>query len=75
MKLTEHNEKVLEKFATMIINRMEQMKSGDWKQGWIGRTYGGSPHLLHVEAGQQAWRPRQQGCQINARNLLGLLHH
>ena len=43
MKLTEHNEKVLEKFATMIINRMEQMKSGDWKQGWIGRTYGGSP--------------------------------
>lgn len=43
MKITEHNEKVLEKFATMIIARMEQMKSGDWKQGWIGRTYGGSP--------------------------------
>lgn len=43
MKLTEHNEKVLEKFATMIIDRMEQMKSESWKQGWIGRTYGGSP--------------------------------
>ena len=43
MKLTEHNERVLEKFATMIVERMEQMKSEDWKQGWIGRTYGGSP--------------------------------
>ncbi len=43
MKLTDHNERVLEKFATMIVERMEQMKSGDWKQGWIGRTYGGSP--------------------------------
>lgn len=43
MKLTEHNERVLEKFATMIVARMEEMKSESWKQGWIGRTYGGSP--------------------------------
>ena len=43
MKVTEHNEKVLEKFATMIISRMEQMKAGDWKKGWVGRTIGGSP--------------------------------
>lgn len=43
MKLSERNERVLEKFATMIVARMEQMKSGDWKQGWIGRSYGGGP--------------------------------
>lgn len=33
----------MEKFASMIISRMEQMKASDWKQGWIGRTIGGSP--------------------------------
>ncbi len=43
MKINEHNEKVLEKFAEMIISRMEQMKSGTWKKGWVGRTLGGSP--------------------------------
>lgn len=43
MKINEHNEKVLEKFASMIVERMEQMKSSDWKKGWIGRTLGGSP--------------------------------
>lgn len=43
MKITEHNEKVLEKFATMIITRMEEMKSEQWKKGWIGKTIGGSP--------------------------------
>lgn len=43
MKISATNEKVLEQFATMIIARMEQMQSGDWKKGWIGRSYGGSP--------------------------------
>ena len=52
MKLTDHNERVLEKFATMIVERMEQMKSGDWKQGWIGGTYGGSP--VNIDSRQLA---------------------
>ncbi|KXB86059.1 hypothetical protein HMPREF3034_00007 [Prevotella sp. DNF00663] len=43
MKINEHNEKVLEKFATMIIERMKQMKAGQWKKGWVGRTLGGPP--------------------------------
>lgn len=43
MKFTEHNERVLEKFATMIIERMEQMKDGKWQQGWVGKAIGGSP--------------------------------
>lgn len=25
----------LDRFAEMMIERMEQMKSSDWKQGWI----------------------------------------
>ena len=43
MKFTEHNEKVMEKFASMIISRMKQMKAGDWKQGWLGHDITGSP--------------------------------
>ena len=26
----------LDRFAEMMIARMEQMKASDWKQGWIG---------------------------------------
>ena len=37
MKLSNHNEVVIEKFATMIISRMESMKASDWKQGWMNR--------------------------------------
>lgn len=40
MKFTEHNEIVMEKFASMIIERIEKMQASDWKQGWIGRTIG-----------------------------------
>lgn len=47
MKISEHNEKVLGKFASMIIKRMEQMKSKQWNKGWIGRTYGCGP--MNVE--------------------------
>lgn len=43
MKLTEHNQMVIEKFAEMIITRIEQMGASDWKKGWIGRTLGGNP--------------------------------
>lgn len=43
MKLTEHNEKALRKFADMMIKRMEQMKSKNWEKGWIGRTFNGRP--------------------------------
>lgn len=43
MNISEHNEKVLDKFATMIITRMEEMKSGKWSKGWIGKTLGGNP--------------------------------
>ena len=30
----------IDRFAEMMIARMEQMKSADWKQGWIGGTSG-----------------------------------
>lgn len=43
MTLTEHNEMVMEKFATMFIERMKQMKASNWKQGWCGKVVGGSP--------------------------------
>ena len=43
MKFTEHNERVLEKFASMIIQRMEDMKAGHWEKGWVGKTIGGLP--------------------------------
>jgi antirestriction protein ArdC len=43
MKFTEHDEKVMEKFASMIISRMEQMKNGTWKKGWIGSEVTGEP--------------------------------
>lgn len=46
MKLTEHNEKVLSKFSEMMINRMKQVKASDYKQGWLGKTTGGSPMNL-----------------------------
>lgn len=36
MKLTEHNEKVLQQFSEMMISRMEQVKAGDWEKGWLG---------------------------------------
>lgn len=35
----------LDRFAAMMIERMEQMKTSDWKQGWIGgaSSYAGLP--------------------------------
>lgn len=54
MKLTEHNEIVIEKYASMIISRIEQMNASDWKQGWVGRTIGGSP--VNIEGN------KYQGC-------------
>jgi len=30
----------LDRFAEMMIDRMEQMKDSDWKQGWIGGANG-----------------------------------
>ncbi len=30
----------LDKFASMMIDRMEQMKASDWKKGWIGGASG-----------------------------------
>lgn len=30
----------LDRFAEMMIDRMEQMKASDWKQGWIGGASG-----------------------------------
>ena len=56
MKFTEHNEIVMEKFASMIIERIEKMQASDWKQGWIGRTIGGSP--VNIEGN------RYQGCNV-----------
>lgn len=34
---------VLERFAEMIISRMQKMKVGDWKKGWFINNYGGIP--------------------------------
>lgn len=56
MKFTEHNEIVIEKFAKMIIERIEQMKASDWKQGWVGRTIGGTP--VNIEGKQY------RGCNV-----------
>ena len=56
MKFTEHNEIVMEKFASMIIERIEKMQASDWKQGWIGRTIGASP--VNIEGN------RYQGCNV-----------
>lgn len=56
MKFTAHNEIVMEKFASMIIERIEQMQASDWKQGWIGRTIGGSP--VNIEGN------KYQGCNV-----------
>lgn len=43
MKISDHNQKVLERFASMMIDRMTQMKDVKWKKGWIGTVFGGSP--------------------------------
>lgn len=56
MKFTEHNEIVMEKFASMIVARIEAMKASDWKQGWVGRTIGGSP--VNIEGN------KYQGCNV-----------
>lgn len=41
MKLTEQNERILKQFSEMMINRMEQVKAGDWEKGWLGAPKGG----------------------------------
>lgn len=40
MKLSEHNEVVMEKFANMFIERLKAVKASDWKQGWCGKVVG-----------------------------------
>lgn len=37
------SELVVEKFADLIIERMEQMKETKWEKGWIGTTFGEMP--------------------------------
>ena len=34
----------IDRFAEMMIARMEQMKASDWKKGWIG----GALSLIHI---------------------------
>lgn len=50
MKLTEHNEKVLQQFSEMMITRMENVKAGDWEQGWLGTPRGGVPVNINGKA-------------------------
>lgn len=50
MKLTEHNEKVLQQFSEMMISRMEQVKAGDWEKGWLGAPRGGVPVNINGKA-------------------------
>lgn len=37
------SEQVIETFASIMIERMEQMKDSAWKQGWVGTSFGGMP--------------------------------
>lgn len=39
-------ERALQVFADMMIERMEQMKGGDWKKGWFNSSGGGVPQNL-----------------------------
>lgn len=55
MKFTEHNEIVMEKFASMIVTRIEQMQASDWKQGWVGRVTG---NPVNIEGN------KYQGCNV-----------
>lgn len=41
----------LDKFAAMMIDRMEQMKASDWKKGWIGGASGYAGLPQNVGAG------------------------
>lgn len=50
MKLTEHNEKVLQQFSEMMIERMQQVKAENWQQGWLGTTKGGTPMNIEGNA-------------------------
>jgi antirestriction protein ArdC len=43
MKLSQHTEQVINKFAEMMIKRMEEMKNNKWEKGWIGSNYGAGP--------------------------------
>ena len=39
----------IDRFAAMMIERMQHMKDTGWKQGWIGGAsgYAGLPHPLY----------------------------
>lgn len=43
MKVSQHTEQVINKFAEMMIKRMEEMKNSNWQKGWIGCNYGAGP--------------------------------
>ena len=43
MNYNEHNEMVMQKFADLMIERMEAMKESGWQIGWVGNTYGAGP--------------------------------
>jgi hypothetical protein len=49
------SEKAVDLFTGMMIDRMEAMKSEDWKKGWIaGNAVGGLPQTLREETIQAA---------------------
>jgi antirestriction protein ArdC len=82
MKLTEHNEIVMEKFATMFVERMKQMKASDWKQGWCGKVVGtpvniegkqykgGNVFFLMMDCALQNWEYPIY-CTLKQANRLG----
>lgn len=43
MKLSQHTTEVIDKFAEMMIARMDAMRLSKWKKGWIGCNYGAGP--------------------------------
>ena len=65
-----HGNKAIDKFTEMMIDRMERLKAGDWKKGWIGggavmgmpqnltgRNYSGSnSFFLQLDSAMHSYR-------------------
>ena len=74
----------IEKFADMMIARMEEMKESHWKKGWIDGTGGlllpparhrherlQDAALYDFPASTEHGTSHQQGCGVHACHLLG----
>lgn len=83
MKFTQHTEQVINKFAEMMIKRMEEMKDSKWQKGWNGCKYGNGPVNMEgvsyrgVNALMLTWGSVEQNyrhpifCTLKQANKLG----